>query len=240
MIRQALESVLRQIHREWELFIWVDGHSPMTEQMIRLYDDRLENRTRWVHTSATSVGEANARNGLFQLWREHAPDAELACWLDDDDIMSPERLGKQGRFMTQNPKLDICFTDIGVFHPTPEVIRSLEYGMPIKPNRSIDVKKYSDQLASYKNNLATPSGMFRPSVCEVPWDPCVKYGGTDLLWLYTLVNRGYNIGYLATQLYYLRQHPDRLTKKRNELPKEEVELDLARFYAAIDAVRTKV
>lgn len=92
-IAEAIESVLLQTFRDFELLIVNDGSTDSTVEMIRSFkDDRI------VLIEQENLGVAAALNNGLQ----HAKAAYIARF-DADDICYPERLEKQYHFMRSNP-----------------------------------------------------------------------------------------------------------------------------------------
>jgi len=227
-IHEAVASVLRQSESAWRLLLWADGPLPTNLPP----DPRIS-----IDGGGPTRGEAHSRNQLFKWWQTEHAHCDLACWLDDDDIMHPDRVGQQAAFMRKHRDIDLSFTNIGVLQGTEGILMARK-GMPVRPNRVVFPERYSDDLRSFRNNIATPTAMFRPSVTAIPWDESIVTGGCDLLWIYTVVQRRLRVASLPQQLYYLRQHDGRLTTRRKTLPETVVNEDLARFNAALTRVRT--
>jgi glycosyltransferase involved in cell wall biosynthesis len=99
-LREAVDSVLSQGFRGFELIVVDDGSTDETPQLLREYGDsirvlRQENR-----------GVSAARNAGIAAGR-----GELIAFLDSDDIWLPGKLACQVDFFRQNPELLICQTE---------------------------------------------------------------------------------------------------------------------------------
>jgi glycosyltransferase involved in cell wall biosynthesis len=92
-IGKAIDSVLEQSFKEFELIIIDDGSTDSTAQIIRSYTD-----TRIVLIQQPNSGVAGALN--FGLKRAKA---EYIARFDADDICYPQRLDYQFEFMRNNP-----------------------------------------------------------------------------------------------------------------------------------------
>lgn len=102
-LKKAIDSVLIQTYKNWELIIVDDGSTDRSVDIIKEYeDDRIkpiflqENSHICI---ATNTGFA-AVNGKY------------IARLDSDDIWEKEKLEKQMDFMQQNPDAKVCFTQI--------------------------------------------------------------------------------------------------------------------------------
>ncbi|MDB6082223.1 MAG: glycosyl transferase [Gammaproteobacteria bacterium] len=93
-IARAVDSVLAQEFREFELIVVDDGSTDATPKILRdIRDSRLR-----VITLAKNAGAANARNiGIA------ASQCELLAFLDSDDLWRPNKLGTQINAMRPRP-----------------------------------------------------------------------------------------------------------------------------------------
>lgn len=215
-----IESCLRQTDPDWRLYVLNDGSTDDTAAR-RVAGEWNDERIAFSPQNKNPANEPGVRNALFHLWEVWRPD-DFACWLDSDDTMHPDRIKHQREYMEAHPDLDLCFCDIGVMRD----------GI-VEDFIGVDPALFGRSLEGYRT-LVSPSAMFRPSVRAVPFDERMIHGGCDKLWLFTLVQRGLKIGTLREPLYYLREHPGRLTRQREHMPKESLKADLDHFYAEIE------
>ena len=94
-IAEAIESVLKQTYRNWELIIVNDCSIDATEQIVKKYQEQ-DQRIR-LCSLIKNKGVANARNTAIK----NAVGRYLA-FLDSDDMWLPEKLEKQIGFMKRN------------------------------------------------------------------------------------------------------------------------------------------
>ena len=123
-IGEALDSILGQTCRDFELLVVDDGSTDDTAQRVA---DRADARIRLIRLE-TNQGRAAARNVAL----ENARGAYLA-WMDADDIAVPRRLEKQLAFLESHPDVAVCGGWLQYFHQsaalerfprTPEDIRA--------------------------------------------------------------------------------------------------------------------
>lgn len=86
----AIDSVLSQDYRDFELLLIDDGSTDESAALIGRYADP---RIRLVRNE-TNLGIPGTRNLALELAR-----GEYLAWLDSDDCMAPSRLGRQVRFL---------------------------------------------------------------------------------------------------------------------------------------------
>ena len=99
---QAVESVLSQTFRDFELLIVDDGSTDATAAIIRLYAAR-DRRVRVLRQENRGVAAAGNR-GLQEA------RCEWVARLDADDVFLPEKLERQVAFLHRNPKTRIVGT----------------------------------------------------------------------------------------------------------------------------------
>jgi glycosyltransferase involved in cell wall biosynthesis len=86
LVRRAVESVLAQTYRNFEIIVVIDGPDPETESALRAFNDlRLR-----VLALPESLGGSGARNAGVA-----ASTGEWIAFLDDDDEWLPEKISRQ-------------------------------------------------------------------------------------------------------------------------------------------------
>lgn len=171
-IRAAVESVLAQTYRDWQLLIVDDGSTDGTRDVIRLFADS-DCRVRPIF-SATNRGAAAARN---LGWRQTKD--EFVAVLDADDISLPRRLERQVAFLQAHPEVDVLGTGMEVMDETGKV-----HGCEFPRERHEEMVKHM-----YKENpFAHPSVMMRRRFLEAleGYDERLRRSQDADLWL-----RGY-------------------------------------------------
>jgi glycosyltransferase involved in cell wall biosynthesis len=104
LIGRAIQSVLDQTYRDFELIIVDDGSADNTEEAIRPFDDK---RIVYIRHEKNK-GEAAARNTGI-----NAATGEYVAFQDSDDESIPERLEKQIKvFEKESPQLGIVYTSM--------------------------------------------------------------------------------------------------------------------------------
>lgn len=101
-IRPAVDSILGQTFRDFELIILNDGSTDDTRAIIESYEDdriRLINKDNSGVASTLNLGLKEAK-GEF-IWRH-----------DADDISLPEKLERQVNFLEEHPEFVLCATQI--------------------------------------------------------------------------------------------------------------------------------
>lgn len=99
-IREAIESVLNQSYKNWELIVVNDASSDSTENIIKEY--ATQNNKIVLISFSENKGVSNARNIAIS-----SAKGRYIAFLDSDDIWTSDKLTKQIVFMKEN---GYCFT----------------------------------------------------------------------------------------------------------------------------------
>jgi glycosyltransferase involved in cell wall biosynthesis len=100
MVGEAVQSVLEQTFKSFELIVVDDGSTDSTATSLRQCDSSLK------VFSQQRAGVAAARNAGVAMSR-----GKYIAFLDSDDLWSPEKLAIQADVMEQNSWVQICQTE---------------------------------------------------------------------------------------------------------------------------------
>ena len=98
-IREAIDSVIKQTYRNWELLIVDDATPDSSVDIIKSISDP---RIRLLR-NAENLGLVATRNRILS-----EASGDFLAWLDQDDLASPHRLATQVGFLKINPQISIC------------------------------------------------------------------------------------------------------------------------------------
>ncbi|UCF90939.1 MAG: glycosyltransferase [Desulfobacterales bacterium] len=99
ILREAVDSVLAQDFRDFELIVVDDGSTDNTREILRAYEPDIRVR----HQSHQGVSAAR-NTGIA------AAAGKLVTFLDSDDLWLPPKLACQVEFFDSNPEAVICQT----------------------------------------------------------------------------------------------------------------------------------
>ncbi|VUD46974.1 putative glycosyltransferase EpsJ [Thalassocella blandensis] len=99
-VRFAIESVLKQTYKSFELICVNDGCNDLTVDIVRQFDDP---RIRIVHQS--NMGLSAARNTGIKNAK-----GEFVAFLDSDDAWQPTKLETHLQHFRNNPKLGVSYS----------------------------------------------------------------------------------------------------------------------------------
>jgi glycosyltransferase involved in cell wall biosynthesis len=98
-VTEAIESVLAQTYRNWELLLVDDGSSDASTLIAREYVARYPERIRYLeHAGHQNRGKSASRN----LGVRNA-SGEYVAFLDSDDVFLPEKLERQVAILDRHP-----------------------------------------------------------------------------------------------------------------------------------------
>ena len=104
-LKEAIESVLNQTYKDFELLLTDNGSKPFVKEMIKGYSDKRIKYLRFEQNQ----GPALARN--FGI--EQAKGKYIAL-LDSDDVSLPERFEKQVAYMESHSKIGCLGTMVEI------------------------------------------------------------------------------------------------------------------------------
>jgi glycosyltransferase involved in cell wall biosynthesis len=154
-LREAVDSILNQIYKDFEFIIIDDGSTDQTSAILDTYQDPRIVRL----THPTNLGLVRSLNDGIAIAR-----GEYIARMDADDWCLPERFDKQVRFLDSHPDIMVLGTactrvaDHGkvqrlVVNPSqPGLIRwQLLFGVPVNhPSIFIRKKIFDDPDITYK------------------------------------------------------------------------------------------
>jgi len=100
IIGEAIDSVLSQTYRQFELIVVDDGSSDSTDDILRGYKDHAE------LIKQKNQGVSAARNTGIRRSR-----GRYIAFLDSDDFWLPEKLSRQIEFFLSHPEALVCQTE---------------------------------------------------------------------------------------------------------------------------------
>lgn len=153
-IGEAIESVLAQTYKNWELIIIDDCSADQSVSVIQKYQDpRIQ-----LHVNSRNTHVAAAHEAGNQLVR-----GDYVAALDNDDVWKPQKLETQLHFLESHPEFAACFAwpefidEKGELYSTP-FLKSLY----CVPNRS-HIEWIHDLLTT-GNHFCNDGALLRTSV----------------------------------------------------------------------------
>lgn len=113
-VRLAIESVLGQTLRDYELLVVDDGSTDSTPAIVQDYGERV----RYVRQQNTGV--AGAFNHGLRLAK-----GRYISWLSHDDMFLPEKLEEQVAALDRLPGPAVCYTDVEIINASGEFVTQM-------------------------------------------------------------------------------------------------------------------
>ncbi len=188
-IAEAILSVLKQTYKNWELIIVDDGSTDLTFNVAQSFID-----SRIVLLNQKNGGVSKARNAALNVMK-----GEFFCFVDADDLLPPNCIDEQVRFMLEHPEVSI----LGGFVPV------MNYDL----SKTIRVFKPSFKGQPFHELIQIKSSCFMGITAFVrkengvvyQFDETIKHG--EDLWFYiTIANQTKGLyDYITTNTYICRQ-----------------------------------
>jgi len=200
-LQEAIESILQQTHRDFELLIINDGSTDRSRDIILTFDDP---RITLVENSE-NIGLAATLNVGLGLAKY-----ELIARQDADDLSLPERLARQVDFLEKNPSVVLVGTQAVIIDQ-----------QGFRKGRVLDRACTHDSIRwdlLFDNSFTHSSVMFRRSIIAQlgGYDMAFRYCQDYALW--TQVARHHSVANLNVCLVHYRVHPfDRMSHKLKDL-----------------------
>ena len=112
-LKEAIDSVLQQTYKNWELIIVDDGSTDQSVDIIKGYDDE---RIKPVFLSENGHICQATNIGLKKV------QGDLVARLDSDDIWRQDKLERQVDFFNKNPNSNVCFTKLDIIDENSNII----------------------------------------------------------------------------------------------------------------------
>lgn len=116
-IAEAVQSILDQTFKDFELLVINDASTDNTLSVLRSFTDP---RIRIVNNEVNLKVVKSLNKGL------ELSSGEYIARMDGDDIASPSRFQKQLAYFSQHPEIDVCATQVEVFGGQNYITRQYE------------------------------------------------------------------------------------------------------------------
>ena len=103
LVDRAIQSVLNQTYKDFELIIVDDGSTDNTEDIIKEFQKKDE-RIKYIRHEENRGGSAARNTGI------KAAKGEYIAFLDSDDEWLPIKLGRQISEFTNKSKIALVYT----------------------------------------------------------------------------------------------------------------------------------
>ena len=203
-LKEAINSVLEQTYRDFELIIIDDGSRDGSSAIIKSFHDR-----RIIFRGHDkNMGIVSTLNEGLNLSR-----GKYIVRMDADDISLPSRIMMQVRFMETHPKVGICGTWIEVFGANQYI-----WSPPVSHDE-IKVKLFAESA------LAHPSVCIRRDILQkysLSYDPTFQYVEDYHLWV--KMSRVTKLANIPRVLLKYRIHPSQIGRLQSLTQSKSTEI----------------
>jgi len=158
-IAQAIESILHQSFRDFELILIDDASEDRTAEILERYKQQ-DARIR-ITTHEKNLGLTRSLNQGITL-----ASGEYVARMDADDVAEPDRLEKQIQYLLQHPEVGVCGTQGWLLNEDTQKETPL----------NVPVGMISKKQLLFHNPCLHPSLVIRRSVFEAVggYNECMK------------------------------------------------------------------
>lgn len=219
-IAAAIDSVLNQTYKNYEIIVVNDGSKDSTADILSGYGGKIK------VISQPNGGIAKARNVAIGNSK-----GEYLAFLDQDDLWLPDKLERQMELLEKDKEIGLVYTDVYIMGDNNTELVSFKLR---RPYRGMAV----DQL--FLNNFIATSSVITRKECfekvglfDQSLSPCLDYDR----WLY--IAAFYKIDYVDRPLVRFRDHVS--TFRKNEIVTTEKIIEtLRRFVDGYPEIRRMV
>jgi glycosyltransferase involved in cell wall biosynthesis len=166
-IRETIESVLGQDHRDLEYWVLDAGSRDGTVDILRKYES--DPRFHWI--SGPDRGQSDAINkGLAKC------TGDIFNWLNSDDYLEPGALARVSRAFEQNPRAQIVSGTTAEFRdPSREEFNRIRLQLRTSAEASITVGVVCQPSTFWRTEIVRAIGVDTSLHYVMDWDLWVRY-----------------------------------------------------------------
>lgn len=128
-LAEAIESVLAQSYRQWELFLVDDGATDRSAEIARSYTARFPEKIHYLtHSGHANCGVTRSRNLGASM-----SNGEYLAFLDSDDVWLPGKLEHQVAQLEAHPEAGLCYGPSEYWHSWDQASTTPDSAPPVAP-----------------------------------------------------------------------------------------------------------
>ncbi len=210
-LKEALDSILAQTYRDFELIISDNASTDRTQQICQAYAAK-DKRIRYYRNKKNVGGSLNF-NRTFEL-----ASGKYFKWAAHDDVIAPEFLSKCVNILDQDPSIVLCHSKTGRINENGKITGNYAYN---RVDSSKPDERFSNIIDMHYNTWVLIFGVIRSSALKKT-QLFGNFIGVDrhLLAELSLIGRIYEI---SDYLFFRREHPQAYTNKGHESYKEKMD-----------------
>ena len=170
LVAETIETLIRQTMSAWELIVVDDGSDSALPEMIEGYGNRYAS---WTTSLVIVSNKPSGNPSLVKSGIRHM-NGDYFAWLNPGELLEPEKLGVQVRFLDENPRAGLVHTacisidahgdESGEYHPPdggPDAFVRLLEGDYINPNTALVRRSILDQICPFVETDTTFPELWR-------------------------------------------------------------------------------
>ncbi len=196
-IGEAIESILSQTYKNFELIIIDDCSTDDTWKVIQEYQKKDKRISAFQNKRNLYIAEN--RNKLLKY-----ANGRYVAWQDADDISLPDRIEKQVAFLEKNPQVGVVGGYL-LFYQDGKIVSTRKYDTTDKLLRK-KIFRYSP--------VAQPAAMIRKECFDKVGDYNPKYPPAEDIDMSFRIGNHYKFANLSEPVIKYRQYDNSATFKR--------------------------
>ena len=195
-LAQAVDSILAQTFKDFELIISDNASSDRTQEICSQYAAK-DPRIRY-YRNPINIGGVNNENRTFALAR-----GKYFRLMAHDDLLAPQLIAKSVEILEQNSEFVLCYSNISVIDGAGKQIRTIETNI----GEESEPYQRFQRFVSREHHCEATYALTRSDVLKKV-DPQLNYSDSDRTFLaeLSLWGKFYKIDEL---LFYKRYHQER-------------------------------
>lgn len=125
-LEEAIESIINQTYKEWELVMCEDGSTDQTYKIAHSYKEKYPNKIILLQNSKNKGLNYTLNKCLENV------DGKYVARMDGDDVSLPERLEKEVEFLEKHPEYAIVSTPMIFFDEKGDWGKNYSIEKPVK------------------------------------------------------------------------------------------------------------
>lgn len=196
-LREAIDSILNQTFKNFELLIINDGSTDNSEQIIQSYND---SRIRYIKNETNIRLIATLNKGI------EIATGKYIVRMDADDISEPDRIQIQYDYMEQHPEVAICGSWFKMFGERNEIVKYVDGHYPIMAKML------------YQCHFCHPSVILRKEALlafDVKFDPFFIHA--EDYDFFTRIGERYKLANIQKVLVHYRTHAQSISQQNKAI-----------------------
>lgn len=221
-IKEAIDSVVAQTYKNWELIIVDDGSTDQSVEIIKGYND---NRIKLICLEENSHICIATNVGFSYV------TGEYIARLDSDDVWEKEKLYKQIAFLEENSDARVCFTQVNIIDENGQNVNEKETELlKLYNSRQKDRKDWIRFFFFIGNSLLQTLVFDRQLLDEIGGFNLAYCQSHDFEFLIRLIKR--------TDFYFVEERLVRYRRKQTQQNSALTEQNNRRFFNEYMEIRS--